>query len=57
LLISRFGAELGFSPAARASLGIAAPAFGDGPATGRRRRAGESSLEAYLALKPDKLDS
>ena len=56
LLICRFGAELGFSPAARASLGVAATAFGGG-LTVRRRRAGESSLEAYLALKPDKLNS
>ncbi len=56
LLMSKFGAELGLSPAARASLGIAAPAFGDGPATGRRRRAGEGSLAEYLKLKPDRLD-
>jgi phage terminase small subunit len=54
MLISRFGAELGFSPAARASLGSAAPAFGDGP--GRRIR-GESELDRYLALKRDKLNS
>jgi P27 family predicted phage terminase small subunit len=53
LLLARFGAELGFSPAARASLGAAAPAF-DG--TGRRIR-GESELDRYLALKPDVLDS
>jgi P27 family predicted phage terminase small subunit len=56
MLMSRFGAELGFSPAARASLGSAAPDFGDGPGTGRRRRAGQSELDRYLALKPDKLN-
>jgi hypothetical protein len=54
LLMNRFGAEIGFSPAARASLGSSAPAFGDGP--GRRIR-GESELDRYLAQKPDKLDS
>jgi P27 family predicted phage terminase small subunit len=52
LLISRFGAELGFSPAARASLGVTATAFGNG--AGRRVR-GESELDRYLALKPDRL--
>ena len=52
LLISRFGSELGFSPAARASLGTSAPTF-DG--TGHRIR-GESELDRYLALKPDKLN-
>jgi P27 family predicted phage terminase small subunit len=55
VLIHRIGSELGFSPAARASLGAAAPDFGDG--TGRRRRGGEMSLDEYLALKPDKLDA
>jgi len=54
VLMNRLGAELGFSPAARASLGSAAPAFGDGP--GRRIR-GESELDRYLAIKPDVLDS
>ena len=53
-LMVRFGAELGFSPAARASLGSSAPAFGDGP--GLRIR-GESDLARYLELKPDNLDS
>ncbi len=58
LLMSRFGAELDFSPAARASLGSAAPAFnGDGPATGRRSRVVEGRLAEYLKLKPDVLDS
>jgi P27 family predicted phage terminase small subunit len=55
LIMLRAGAEMGFSPAARASLGSAAPAFGDGP--GRRRIRGESELDRYLALKPDKLDA
>jgi len=53
LLMNRFGAELGFSPAARASLGSGAPDF-HGP--GRKIR-GESELDRYLALKPDVLDS
>jgi P27 family predicted phage terminase small subunit len=56
VLMNRLGAELGFSPAARASLGIAATDFGDGLGTGRRRRTGESELDRYLALKPDKLN-
>jgi hypothetical protein len=51
--MNRFGAELGFSPAARASLGTAASSF-DG--VGRRIR-GESELDRYLEQKPDKLDS
>jgi P27 family predicted phage terminase small subunit len=51
LLLNRFGAECGFSPAARASLGSRAPEFnGRGAATG-------DLLDAYLATKPDKLDS
>jgi P27 family predicted phage terminase small subunit len=54
MIMLRAGAEMGFSPAARASLGNAAPALGDGP--GRRIR-GESELDRYLALKPDKLNS
>jgi len=56
VLMNRLGAELGFSPAARASLGVTATAFGDGP-TGRRRRAVEGGLAAYLDQKPDSLDS
>jgi P27 family predicted phage terminase small subunit len=55
LIMLKAGSEMGFSPAARASLGSAAPAFGDGP--GRRRIRGESELDRYLALKPDKLDA
>jgi P27 family predicted phage terminase small subunit len=54
LIMLKAGSEMGFSPAARASLGSAAPAFGDGP--GCRIR-GQSELDRYLALKPDKLDS
>jgi P27 family predicted phage terminase small subunit len=54
LIMLKAGSEMGFSPAARASLGSAVPAFGDGP--GRRIR-GESELDRYLALKPDVLDS
>ena len=49
MLMSRFGAEMGFSPAARASLGSAAPAFSDG------RRNGEISLQEYIDSNPDKL--
>ena len=55
LIMLKAGSEMGFSPAARASLGSAAPAFGDGP--GRPRIRGESELDRYLALKPDKLDA
>lgn len=47
---------MGFSPAARASLGSAAPEFNDGPTTGRKGRAIEGSLAAYLEQKPDKLN-
>ena len=53
MLMSRFGAEMGFSPSARASLGAAAPAFPDGRSTGRRD--GEMSLDEYIEAKPDKL--
>jgi P27 family predicted phage terminase small subunit len=51
LLMSRFGSEMGFSPAARASLGAAAPEFNG------TRRNGLSELDEYIAAKPDKLDS
>jgi P27 family predicted phage terminase small subunit len=54
MIINRLGAEMGFSPASRASLGASAPAFGDGP--GSRIR-GETDLDRYIAAKPDKLDS
>ena len=54
LIMMKAGAEMGFSPAARASLGSAASAFGDGPAAQDPRRVGQ--LDRYLALKPDKLN-
>ena len=54
MLMNKFGAELGFSPAARASLGSAAPAFGNGSS---RRIRGVSELARYLEQKPAKLDS
>jgi P27 family predicted phage terminase small subunit len=54
LIMLKAGSEMGFSPAARASLGSSAPAFGNGSA---RRIRGESELDRYLALKPDKLDA
>jgi P27 family predicted phage terminase small subunit len=47
-LINRLGSELGFSPSARASLGSAAPAFGDGSRDG-------DSLQDYIDSSPDKL--
>lgn len=50
MLISRFGAEMGFSPAARASLGASAPDFAGGS-----RGSGLSELDAYIEAKPDKL--
>lgn len=59
LLMKTFGSELGFSPAARASLGSRAPEFTthDSPTAGGRGRAVRGSLAAYLELKPDRLDS
>lgn len=56
LLMAKFGSELGFSPAARASLGSRAPEFThDGP-TGRGRIR-QGTLDAYIDASPDKLDS
>jgi P27 family predicted phage terminase small subunit len=49
VLMNRLGAELGFRPSARASLGSDAPAFGDGRSTGR------SELDTYIESSPDKL--
>lgn len=52
LILIRAVSELGFSPAARASLGAKAPEFdrnGGRPTTTR--------LTAYLARKPDRLDA
>ena len=57
LIMLKSGSELGFSPAARASLGSTAPEYSDGRSTGRRGRAVEGSLAEYLKLKPDRLDS
>lgn len=57
LLMAKFGSELGFSPAARASLGSRAPEFSNESPTGGRGRTIRGSLAAYLELKPDKLDS
>jgi P27 family predicted phage terminase small subunit len=53
LIILKAGGELGFSPAARASLGSRAPEFGGATPGGRRPRS--SDLAAYLEQKPDKL--
>jgi P27 family predicted phage terminase small subunit len=52
VIMMRAGAELGFSPAARASLGSAAPEFGGGGG----QIEGEMSLREYAALNPDLLD-
>ena len=55
LIMLRAGAEMGFSPAARASLGSRAPEFThDAPTGGRRQIRG--GLAGYLELKPDKLN-
>lgn len=57
LLMVKLASELGFSPAARASLGSRAPEFPNDAPTGGRGRAIRGSLAAYLEQKPDKLDS
>jgi hypothetical protein len=55
-LMVKFGSDLGFSPAARASLGSRVPEFShDSPTGGRGRTA--DTLDAYLEQKPDRLDS
>jgi hypothetical protein len=54
VLMNRLGAELGFSPAARASLGGAAPAFGDGP--GRRIRGRQVVMPSDPAAQPVDLE-
>jgi P27 family predicted phage terminase small subunit len=52
-IMLKAGGELGFSPAARASLGSRAPEFpNDPPAGGRRIKGG---LAGYLEQKPDRL--
>jgi P27 family predicted phage terminase small subunit len=52
LIMIRVVSELGFSPAARAGLGSRAPEF-----TADAGRPTTSRLTAYLARKPDRLDS
>jgi P27 family predicted phage terminase small subunit len=56
LIMLKAGSEMGFSPAARASLGGAASEFGDGPTAGRKGRLKSGTLAAYLEQKPDKLN-
>jgi P27 family predicted phage terminase small subunit len=57
LLVLRLAAELGFTPASRASMASRlATAAGTGFAMpGERRRSPTSSLDEYLAKKPDRL--
>lgn len=57
MIMLKAGSEMGFSPAARASLGSAAPEFNNGATTGRSGRPIKGGLAGYLELKPDKLDS
>lgn len=52
LIMLRAGAEMGFSPASRTALGRSAGET-DGPSAPAR----SSGLAAYLAQKPDRLDS
>lgn len=54
LLMAKFGAELGFSPSARASLGNRAPDFNNVGAGERKPRS--SGLAGYLSQKPDNLN-
>ena len=56
LIMLKAGSEMGFSPAARASLDGAASEFGDGPTAGRKGRLKSGTLAAYLEQKPDKLN-
>lgn len=55
MLMLKAGSELGFSPAARASLGSRAPEFNN-VGTGRGRSSGISDVDQYLEEKPDKLN-
>lgn len=55
MMMLKAGSELGFSPAARASLGSRAPEFTAPLASGGKSRS--NSLAAYLEQKPDRLDS
>lgn len=57
MLMLKAGSELGFSPAARASLGSSAPEFNDAGTAGRPARTIKGSLAGYLDQKPDVLDS
>jgi P27 family predicted phage terminase small subunit len=52
LIMLRAGAEMGFSPSSRASIGRGEPL----PGTGRAGQIAGTPLAAYLAEKPDKLD-
>lgn len=52
MIMLKAGSELGFSPAARASLGSRAPEFGGAGAAKPR----SSGLAAYLEQKPDALN-
>lgn len=55
MVMLKAGSEMGFSPAARASLGAHAPEFNDGPTAGRTRSI-KGGLDAYLEHKPDSLN-
>jgi P27 family predicted phage terminase small subunit len=52
LIMMRAGAEMGFSPSSRASIGRGEPL----PGAGRAGQIAGTPLAAYLAEKPDKLD-
>lgn len=55
MVMLKAGSEMGFSPAARASLGSAAPEFNDA-GSGRPARTIKGSLASYLEQKPDSLN-
>ena len=54
-IMLKAGGELGFSPAARASLGSRAPEFANVP-QGTGRRVAKRGLAGYLEQKPDTLN-
>ena len=56
LIMLKAGSEMGFSPAARASLGSSAPEFNDAGTAGRPARTIKGSLASYLEQKPDSLN-
>jgi len=56
MIMLKAGSEMGFSPAARASLGASAPEFDHGQATGRTGRLSKGGLAGYLEHKPDSLN-